>query len=165
MADFFDEIPDRETFKPSEVCEIAKIQPYVLKSWEQEFQSLGTQRSSGGVRVYRRGDVERVLRIKQLVFGEGLTLAGARRRLEGDTPRPPEPPAPMLDDAARGTLAGIKDELRALLDLLEKPPAAPDAERQATLPEMDGDGEATWPPKGKTVATRHGSRKRTAKAG
>ena len=66
----------RELFKSIDVCEMAQLQPYVLRSWEAEFPALG-QPAAGGGRVYRRVDVEFVLRIKQLVFSEGLTLAGA----------------------------------------------------------------------------------------
>ena len=73
------EIPKRALFKSSEVCEIASVQPYVLRSWESEFPDLGVSKGNGGPRVYRRADVERVLRIKQLVFSDGLTLAGVRR--------------------------------------------------------------------------------------
>ena len=134
MADTGADIPDREIFKASEVCEIASLQPYVLRSWEQEFPALGAPRTPGGARLYRRTDVELVLRIKGLVFGEGLTLAGARRRIEEDdepagvTVAAPEPAA--ADN--RAALAGIRQELRALLDMLEhKPPAS---------------GKSGWPP-------------------
>ena len=87
----------RELFKSPDVCEMAQLQPYVLRSWEAEFPGLGQPVSAGG-RLYRRADVEMVLRIKQLVFGEGLTLAGARRRLE-EEPRGPSVPAATVDDA------------------------------------------------------------------
>src|SRR5258708_14811737 len=76
------EIPKRALFKAAEVCDLAKVQPYVLRSWEAEFPELGVAKASGGARVYRRADVEQVLRIKHLLLVEGLTLAGARRRLE-----------------------------------------------------------------------------------
>ena len=69
-------------FKASDVCDLAKVQPYVLRSWEKEFPGIGVQKSAEGPRLYRQSDVDQVLRIKQLVFGEGLTVAGARRRLE-----------------------------------------------------------------------------------
>jgi len=82
-------IPDRPTFKAAEVCELLKVQPYVLRTWENEFKELGVAKSAGAPRVYRRKDVELAVRIRQLVFGDGLTLAGARRRLESE--RPPEP--------------------------------------------------------------------------
>ena len=76
--------PKRELFKAAEVCEVVQVQPYVLRSWEAEFPQIGQAPAGGGPRLYRRSDVELVLRIKQLVFEEGLTLSGARRRLEED---------------------------------------------------------------------------------
>ena len=79
----------RELFKSPDVCEMAQLQPYVLRSWEAEFPGLGQPPAAGAGRVYRREDVELVLRIKQLVFVEGLTLAGARRRLEEEIGEPP----------------------------------------------------------------------------
>jgi DNA-binding transcriptional MerR regulator len=120
------DIPDRAFFKASEVCEIARVQSYVLRSWEQEFRDLGVERTSGGSRVYRRADVERVLRIKHLLFVEGLTLAGAKRRLseergaasEADEPLPVE----GLNAAAQQRLEGIKQGLRSLLDMLDQAP-------------------------------------------
>lgn len=113
------EIPNRPAFKPAEVCEIAGIPPYVLKSWEKEFPGLGTETKPGGPRVYRRADVEQVMRIKHLLFAEGLTLAGARRKLEGE-PKAEESPFPDLvaADELRTKVVRIKRELRSLLDLL-----------------------------------------------
>ena len=58
----------------------------MLRSWEKEFPGIGVQKSQDSPRLYRQSDVEKVLRIKQLVFGEGLTLAGARRHLEATPP-------------------------------------------------------------------------------
>jgi DNA-binding transcriptional MerR regulator len=112
----------RELFKSPDVCEMAQLQPYVLRSWEAEFPGLGEPVSSGG-RVYRRADVEMVLRIKQLVFGEGLTLAGARRRLE-EEPRGPSVPAATVDDAlgdmARSRLRQVRTGLEAIMRLLSR---------------------------------------------
>ena len=76
--------PKRELFKAADVCEVVQVQPYVLRSWEAEFPQIGQVPAGGGPRLYRRSDVELVLRIKQLVFDEGLTLSGARRRLDED---------------------------------------------------------------------------------
>ena len=80
-------IPHRSVFRPQDVCEIAQVQPYVLRSWEAEFPDLGVSKSADGPRLYRRADVELVLRLKDLLFVDGLTLAGARKRLieEGAT--------------------------------------------------------------------------------
>ena len=79
------EIPKRALFKAAEVCDLAKVQPYVLRSWEAEFPDLGIAKTAGAPRVYRRADVQQVLRIKHLLLVDGLTLAGARRRLEEET--------------------------------------------------------------------------------
>jgi DNA-binding transcriptional MerR regulator len=112
----------RELFKSPDVCEMAQLQPYVLRSWEAEFPGLGEPVSTGG-RIYRRADVELVLRIKQLVFGEGLTLAGARRRLE-EEPRGPSVPAATVDDAlgdmARSRLRHVRTGLEAIMRLLSR---------------------------------------------
>jgi DNA-binding transcriptional MerR regulator len=114
------EIPNRSLFKAPEVCEIAQVQPYVLRSWEAEFPDLGVARGSGQ-RVYRRADVERVLRIKQLLFVEGLTLAGVRRRLEEEN-GVPSADAPALDELlgadARERIADVRQGLRWILELL-----------------------------------------------
>ena len=115
------EIPNRSLFRQPEVCEIAQVQPYVLRSWEAEFPDLGVTKTKDGPRVYRRADVERVLRIKHLLFVEGLTLAGARRKLaeEGATP-PPEPTDvdDLLGADVRERLLHLKRALRELQTLL-----------------------------------------------
>lgn len=128
-------IPDKAAFKASEVCEIAKVQPYVLRSWENEFQDLGVSRTPGGPRVYRKTDVERVLQIRHLVLAEGLTLAGVRRKLEGAgvTPSPTAAAPPNDEDRAllrevmtpeiKARLARVRDGLRGVLDLLSREPA------------------------------------------
>jgi DNA-binding transcriptional MerR regulator len=104
-----------------EVCEVAEVQPYVLRSWESEFPQLGQPTSGGGPRVYRRADIEMVLRIKALVFGEGLTLAGARRRLdEGDGDAKPSGllVEEILGERARKRVRFVRDGLQNLLQLL-----------------------------------------------
>jgi DNA-binding transcriptional MerR regulator len=123
-------IPDRPAFKAAEVCEIAKVQPYVLRSWESEFPDLGVARTPGGPRVYRKADVERVLRIRHLVFGEGLTLAGVRRRLDSEAGVTPKPVAPIDDSLfndvvgadLKARLAQIKAGLKSVLELVSREP-------------------------------------------
>jgi len=115
------EIPKRALFKAAEVCDLVKVQPYVLRSWEAEFPDLGLSKAVGAPRVYRREDVEQVLRIKHLLLVEGLTLAGARRRLEEET-SPVAPDAPVIDELigrnARERLTAVKRGLQSILDLL-----------------------------------------------
>lgn len=123
------EIPNRSLFRQPEVCEIAQVQPYVLRSWEAEFPDLGVSKSANGPRVYRRADVERVLRLKHLLFVEGLTLAGARRKLEAEQGTVSEV-SPELDaligSDMRERLMLVKRGLRELQVMLgEKPGVAP----------------------------------------
>lgn len=129
------EIPNRALFKPSEVCEIASVQPYVLRSWESEFPDLGVSKGNGGSRFYRRSDVERVLRIKQLVFADGLTLAGVRRRIEEEAPLAIEqeaevPIKELLGRNARERLVAIRSSLRSILEMLSSRPSDKQAARQ-----------------------------------
>lgn len=116
------EIPNRALFKSAEVCDLVKIQPYVLRSWEAEFPELGVSKSAGGPRFYRRADVEQVVRIKHLLLVEGLTLAGARRKLEEATAPVAVEDAPAIQELigqnARERLTAIKRGLRSILDLL-----------------------------------------------
>ena len=121
------EIPKRALFKASEVCEIAGVQPYVLRSWESEFPDLGVSKSAGGPRIYRRADVERVLRIKQLVFADGLTLAGVRRRIDDEAPPALEeaeaaPIKALLGRNAKERLSEVKRGLIGILEMLNARP-------------------------------------------
>ena len=75
------EIPDKLFFKISEVCEIVGVEPYVLRFWETEFPNFAPQKSKAGHRVYKRKDIENVLRIKELLYDRGFTIVGARRQL------------------------------------------------------------------------------------
>ncbi|MCC7416895.1 MAG: MerR family transcriptional regulator [Acidobacteria bacterium] len=163
------EIPNRALFKASEVCELLKVQPYVLRTWESEFPALGVAKAAGGARVYRRADVEQVLRIRHLLLVEGLTLAGARRRLEEEEmPVGADAPAieALIGQNARERLTDIKRGLRAILDLLggrgavpelRLTPPRPPAPRVRPMPMSPGKG------RGKSPAARsHPRRKRSA---
>ena len=166
MAETHASIPDRQLFKASEVCEIAGVQSYVLRSWELEFPAIGASRSPGGPKVYRRADVERILRIKDLVFSEGLTLAGARRRLEEEEApaERAEHPAPVNPEA-RQKLGEIRNGLRALLDMLhdaptKKPGAWPPPAQPALLEFEAADSVAAAP----AGNTKKGSKKKPARS-
>jgi DNA-binding transcriptional MerR regulator len=134
-------IPNKLFFKIGEVCEITDTQPYVLRYWESEFPSLAPAKNSSGQRIYRRKDIETVVRIKQLLYEEGFTIAGAKKRLEaeltgkGPTPQSqaaaaavtPEPaPSPNVtpggrsEDRTRTVLLDVQRELRELLTLLDR---------------------------------------------
>ena len=110
-------------FKATEVCEMTGLQQYVLRSWEKEFPGIGVQKSADSLRLYRQSDVDQVQRIKQLVFAEGLTLSGARRRIEDERPSPAAGAveteiAEVLGADARARIAHVRDGLRSILSVL-----------------------------------------------
>ena len=158
-------IPRRALFKAAEVCDLVKVQPYVLRSWESEFPTLGVAKTAGGPRVYRRADVEQVMRIKHLLLVDGLTLAGARRRLEEES-APVGRDAPVLDELigqnARDRLTEVKRGLRAILDLLAsttgggdfKMPARPAAAPARTPAVRPSARKAARPARRKAAASR-----------
>ncbi len=83
------EIPDKLYFKIGEVSDLLGVEPYVLRYWETEFAMLSPKKSGTGHRLYRRKDVELLLRIKQLLYEKKFTIEGARQNLqaEGRTPK------------------------------------------------------------------------------
>ncbi|MCS6874405.1 MAG: MerR family transcriptional regulator [Pyrinomonadaceae bacterium] len=77
-------IPEKLFFKIGEVCEIVGVQPHVLRYWETEFPMLSPQKNRSGQRTYRRRDVEIALRIKELLYEELYTIAGAKKKLQAE---------------------------------------------------------------------------------
>ena len=77
-------VPDKLYFRIGEVSELCRLPAYVLRFWETEFPQLKPVKSGTGQRMYRRKDVEAVLRIKKLLYEEGFTIAGARQQLRSD---------------------------------------------------------------------------------
>jgi DNA-binding transcriptional MerR regulator len=133
------QIPNRSLFRQPEVCEIAQVQAYVLRSWEAEFPDLGVAKTEGGPRVYRRADVERVLRIKHLLFVDGLTMAGARRKLQEEQGSP-DPNAPALEALltrdARERIGHVRQVLRELAAMLAHKPGATNGDFRLAAPAM-----------------------------
>lgn len=78
------EIPNKLFYKIGEVSALTGVQPYVLRYWESEFKLLRPKKNRAGQRVYRRPDLDLVMRIKQLLYAERLTLEGAKKRLRQD---------------------------------------------------------------------------------
>jgi DNA-binding transcriptional MerR regulator len=142
-------------YTAADVCELVQLQPYVLRSWEKEFPGIGVQKSVDSQRLYRQSDIDHVLRIKQMVFGEGLTLAGARRRLEAQLTTPGAAAA-AADDAdevletlghdARARIAMVREGLRSLLDTLSHQPGAVGMPPDLVKRRADGNDRQSRPP-------------------
>ena len=138
-------IPEKLFFKIGEVCELAGVQAHVLRYWESEFPMLAPQKNRAGQRVYRRRDVEMALRIKELLYEDQYTIAGAKKRLayelrggklkaaedgaareelakhDNDAPRVrAAAAAPHKTAEDREALKKVASELREILALLEK---------------------------------------------
>src|ERR1700736_5844128 len=77
-------IPDKLYFRIGEVASLSRLPAYVLRFWESEFPQLKPVKSSTGQRMYRRRDVESVLRIKQLLYDQGFTIVGACQQLRSE---------------------------------------------------------------------------------
>ncbi|HEV8659519.1 MAG TPA: MerR family transcriptional regulator [Thermoanaerobaculia bacterium] len=110
---------DKKLYKIGEVCKIADVQPYVLRYWETEFPSLAPNKSGGGQRLYTRREIDTILRIKQLLYSEGFTIAGAKKKLEGEGGGG-APAAQVPANNTKKALANVKKELRAILKMLEE---------------------------------------------
>ena len=118
-------------YKAGEVCELVQVQLYVLRSWEKEFPGIGIQKSPESPRLYRQSDLEHVQQIKQLVFGEGLTVSGARRRLDETAPvtsavarSEAAEVLEALGSDARSRLARVREGLREIRSLLSRAPGS-----------------------------------------
>jgi DNA-binding transcriptional MerR regulator len=139
-------LPDKLFFKIGEVAQIVGVRAHVLRYWESEFAALRPLKTRGSHRVYRRRDVELAVLLRRLLHDEGLTIAGAKRRLREREPNKghliaePETPAAVQEDDGRAELVAMREELTALLIALDsavrsdepdaplQPPAAADAD-------------------------------------
>lgn len=122
-------------YKIGEVCQITDTQPYVLRFWESEFPQLAPKKSRNGQRIYRRKDVDLVLQIKRLLYEEGYTIAGARKKLGmgdgqgalddlfepaaiGEPDRLPDPPRPI--GPVLSSLSGRLHDILRVMDSTDK---------------------------------------------
>ena len=115
------DVPDKLYFKIGEVARLVGVKPYVLRYWESEFSVLRPGKTRSRHRLYRRKDVETLLEIRRLLYAEGYTIAGAKRRLR-EGARTPGSPRVRAEGA---TLAEVRQELTDLCRMLERDPAPP----------------------------------------
>jgi len=110
-------IPDKLYFRIGEVEAITEVPAYVLRYWESEFKLLRPKKNPAGQRLYRKKDVELVLRIKTLLYEERLTLEGAKKRLRSES-RIDQMDLELRGAALEETLRRMRDRLRTLRERL-----------------------------------------------
>lgn len=108
------DVPDKLFFRIGEAAQLIGVEPHVLRYWESEFK-MRPQRSSSGQRMYRRKDISRFLRIRQLLHQEGFTIAGARKALNA-----PAEPAPADTSRLREALTRIEGVRSHIAELRTK---------------------------------------------
>jgi DNA-binding transcriptional MerR regulator len=111
-------IPDKLYFRIGEVATLCRLPAYVLRFWESEFPQLKPVKSSTGQRMYRRRDVENVLRIKQLLYEQGFTIVGARQQLRSENSSDKSQAAIPFPTQPNPDLQNIRQGLREILNLL-----------------------------------------------
>ena len=111
-------IPDKLYFRIGEVSRLCGLPSYVLRFWETEFNQLKPSKSGTGQRMYRKIDVENVLRIKKLLYDQGFTIAGARQQLRAETRRKQSPLPFAVPTPGRGELKQVRQGLREILGIL-----------------------------------------------
>lgn len=130
-------IPVKLYYRIGEVSQIVGVEPHVLRYWETEFRSIRPQKSRKGQRIYSRRDVDKLLKVRDLLYTHGFTIAGARKRLRdgGDEAEPaaasaaaaPAPTATTavqsvrLSPPGRAVLLELRREITSMLAELEVP--------------------------------------------
>jgi DNA-binding transcriptional MerR regulator len=105
------ELPDKLYFKVGEVSAIVEVPAYVLRFWEAEFKKINPKRSSSGQRLYRKNDIELILKIKHLLYDKKFTIQGARQHLKIK-------PDEKKEKSSITTLDEIRKELKNIRDLI-----------------------------------------------
>ena len=120
-------VPLKLYYRIGEVAEIVGVEPHVLRYWETEFRSIRPQKSRSGQRVYSRRDVEKLMKVRDLLYSQGFTIAGARKRLQqsGQEPTQSAEPALLAARGMRDTLLQLREDvvksMQGLADLAQNP--------------------------------------------
>lgn len=119
---------EKRQYKVSEVCKLADVQPYVLRYWETEFPPLAVRRA-GGSRNWSQEELDLVMRIRELLYGEGFTIAGAKKKLEAESLAGDAVPQAAAGqeiavgtdhDSVRETIAEVREQLSEILQILKR---------------------------------------------
>ena len=119
------EIPDKLYFKIGEVCKITGVEPYILLYWESEFKLIKPYRTKSNQRLYRKKDVEAVLKIRKMLYEQKFTIAGAKKKLKEGAPQPEAKTQMQLslnlpDQRYTAAIKEIRRELTQLSHMLHK---------------------------------------------
>ena len=105
------ELPDKLYFKVGEVSDILEVPAYVLRFWETEFKRINPKRTASGQRLYRKSDIELILKIKYLLYEKKFTIQGAKQHLKAET-------AAKKEKTKQITLDEIRSELESIRNLI-----------------------------------------------
>jgi DNA-binding transcriptional MerR regulator len=113
-------IPTKLYYRIGEVAEIVGVEPHVLRYWETEFRSIRPQKSRSGQRVYSRRDVDKLIKVRDLLYSQGFTIAGARKKLQhsGQEPTQVDEPAMLAARSMRETLLQLREEVETSMHRL-----------------------------------------------
>ena len=112
-------LPEKIYFKIGEVSEIIGVEPYVLRYWETEFDLLKPSKAPSKHRLYKKRDVELLLEIKRLLYTEGFTIEGARKKLkEAKKEEKNQLKLPLTEQKYKSALVKLKKELETLRRLV-----------------------------------------------
>ena len=113
-------LPPKLYFRIGEVASLVGVEPHVLRYWEREFRSIRPSKSAKGQRVYSRRDVENLLRVRDLLYAEGFTIAGAKKKLQktGVEPRDVDERSIVGGEQLREQLLELRAEVQAFLEEL-----------------------------------------------
>jgi DNA-binding transcriptional MerR regulator len=114
-------IPDKLYFKIGEVCKITGVEPYILRYWEAEFKLVKPFRTKSNQRLYRKKDVESILKIKKMLYEDKFTIAGAKRKLKVLPAQEKQLSLDLPPQRYMEILGEIKNDLEQLKDLLIRP--------------------------------------------
>jgi DNA-binding transcriptional MerR regulator len=122
-----DELPVKLYYRIGEVSNLVGVEPHVLRYWETEFRSIRPQKSRKGQRIYSRRDVDRLLKVKDLLYTHGFTIAGARRRLREVGVEPMTQADTVLTERTRVALVNLRRDVESMLAELDLLAGAPRA--------------------------------------
>ena len=113
------EHPVKLYYRIGEVSDLVGVEPHVLRYWETEFRSIRPQKSRKGQRIYSRRDVDRLLKVKDLLYTHGFTIAGARRRLRETGLEPPTQAEARVTERTRDMLGDLRRDVESMLAELD----------------------------------------------